>query len=282
MPTKGTLDAQDALAGLRKWKLERDDSGPFRVYKNEKVHVFHSVTHILKETSEGWQKDALERWLERPNSILERDIACQRGNLTHSHAEYLLKTGAKLARQSANRKGCYRVGNDGLVRAPSKITAWALEKAAKNAPRVPWSAAGYARGLRSWILERVTAIHAVEFSIHVTPSRTIPTQGVHGFAGTCDALVDIDGVLTICDWKTSATKRSEELLRNYIHQLGAYSLGVKRNAQGLSPQAGAVSVARRSGPPQIRMLSNIELLQAEELFLERFHSYLQLNDAKQL
>ena len=55
MPTTGTLDAQDALAGLRKWTLDRDDSGPFRVYRNDEGHVFHSVTHILKETSEDWQ-----------------------------------------------------------------------------------------------------------------------------------------------------------------------------------------------------------------------------------
>ena len=27
-----------------------------------------------------------------------------------------------------------------------------------------WSASGYARGLRGWILDHVTAIHAVEFS----------------------------------------------------------------------------------------------------------------------
>ena len=104
MPTIGTLDAQDALAGLRKWKLERDDSHtlfPHRVYKDEEGSIYHSVTHILKETAPDWQKDALERWLTRPSSGLERDIACQRGHLAHSHAEYLLKTAAKLARNSA-------------------------------------------------------------------------------------------------------------------------------------------------------------------------------------
>ena len=94
--------------------------------------------------------------------------------------------------------------------------------------------------------------------------------------------MDIDGVLTICDWKTSTTARSEELLRNYIHQLGAYSLGLKNHTQNLTPKAGAVVVARRSGPPQVRILDDKELLHAEELFLERFANYLQLIDEEQL
>ena len=273
MPTTGTLDAQDALAGLRKWTLDRDDSGPFRVYRNDEGHVFHSVTHILKETSEDWQKDALERWLERPSSHLERDIACTRGNLAHSHAELLLKTGAKLSRQNCNKRGGFRTGKDGLVRPPSKVTQWGLTQAAKGAPKVAFSASGYARGLRNWILERVTAIHAVEFSIHVTPNKIIPTEEIHGFAGTCDAFLDVDGMGPyVVDWKTSASRRSEELLRNYCHQCGAYSLGVQR-ACGIRPVGAFVIVARRSGEPQVKKLNEMELRGAEEIFLERFNRY---------
>ena len=265
MPTIGTLDAQDALAGLRKWRLERDDSHtlfPHRVYKDEEGTIYHSVTHILKETAPDWQKDALERWLTRPSSGLERDIACQRGHLAHSHAEYLLKTAAKLARNSANRKGIWRTGKDGLERCPSKVTSWALEKAAQSSPRVGWSAAGYARCLRGWILERVSAIHAIEFSIHA-----------ECFAGTCDALLDVDGVGPIVvDWKTSANARSEDLLQSYIDQIGAYSLGLTR-LTGIKAMGGAVVVARRSGAPQIRELSELEVRGAEVRFLERVECY---------
>ncbi len=155
------LDTQDALAGLRRWSLVRDDSGPHRVYRDENGHSYASVTHILKETSPQWQKDALDRWLERPSAPAERDIACQRGTLAHDHAEYVLKTAAKLARNSANKRGSWRTGDDGLERAPKGITTWAIEKAIQGAPRVPWSASGYARGLRTWIGEKVTAIHAI-------------------------------------------------------------------------------------------------------------------------
>ena len=165
----GTLDKQDALAGLRKWQLDRDDSQtlyPHRIYRDNKKNVYHSVTHILKETASQDSKDALERWLQRPNSYTERDIACERGKLAHSHAEFLLKHAAQLARKNANKRGIWRTGSDGLERCPSNVTKWALKKAAENAPKVGFSASGYARGLRRTILERVTAIHAVEFSVH--------------------------------------------------------------------------------------------------------------------
>ena len=53
-------NTQDALAALRKWRLEQDNSGPFRVYRDHKGQIYHSVTHILKETSD---KSGLERWV---------------------------------------------------------------------------------------------------------------------------------------------------------------------------------------------------------------------------
>ena len=140
---------------------------------------------------------------------------------------------------------------------------------------MPWSAAGYARGLKAWIADNVTAVHGIEFSIH-HPA---------GFAGTCDALIDVkapvDGavegepgtpVLTICDWKTSERARSESMLRNYIHQAGAYSLGLE-SLTGIRAQAGAIVVARRSGSPQVRMLTRDELDDAESDFLERCAIY---------
>jgi len=251
-------DTQNALAGLRRWSLVRDDSGPHRVYRDELGNTYASVTHILKETSPQWQKDALDRWIQKPGSALERDIACQRGTLAHDHAEYVLKTAAKLARNSANKRGSWRTGNDGLERAPKGITTWAIEKAIQGAPRVSWSASGYARGLRTWIGENVTAIHAIEFSVH----------DPRGWAGTADALLDVDGALCIADWKTSVNARSEDMLANYICQAGAYSLGLQ-TLTGIKPKTGAIVVARRSGAPQVRLLSELELRGAECQWLER-------------
>ena len=256
------------LAKLAKSRLVRDDSGPHRVYRNSAGDVFHSVTHILKETAPDHQKKALERWLARPGSEQDRDTAATRGSLAHSHAEYLLKTGAKLARQTANKRNCWKASADGLERCPGSITRWGIERAIQGAPRVPWSAAGYARGLRGYIADNVTAIHAIEFSIHHEA----------GFAGTCDALLDIqdpDGNRigpVIVDWKTSQRERSEDMLQNYIDQCGAYSLGLQKMT-GIKPVGAAIVVARRTGAPQVRLLSSLELRGSEARFLDRCDAY---------
>ena len=266
-PLMGSLQKHGALAGLRRWSLERDDSGsiyPHRIYTDAKKNIYHSVTHILKETAPQEQKDALERWIERKGSADERDMACERGKLAHAHAEYLLKTGAKLARHNANKRGIWREGKDELDRCPTKVTQWGLSKAAETAPRVSWSASGYARGLRSFILERVTAIHAVEFSVY--------KEGF-GFAGTADALLDIDGKGPfIVDWKTAKEARSDDMINQFCHQLGAYSLGLK-SLTGIQAKYGAVVVARRSGKPQIKILSELEMRGSESIFLDRVERY---------
>ena len=272
MPTNVTLDSQNALAGLRKWNLERDDSNteyPHRVYRDNKDNVYISVTHILGQTAPQEQKDALERWLNRPNSYEERDMAAKRGTYAHAHAEYILKTTAKLARQTANSRGVWTTGGDCLERAPSKITAWAMQKAIRNAPKVNFSASGYARGLRTFIEANVTAIHAVEFSIHYTPK-----YSTQGFAGTCDCMVDIQGEGPyIVDWKTSRNKRSEEMYAQFKDQCGAYALGLT-SLTGIQPKGAAIVVARRSGEPEVKIMNNIDLLAAKERYLDRFRQYL--------
>ena len=263
-------ESQNKLSTLRKSSLVRDDSGPFRVYRPKHGStVYHSVTHILGETSPPEQKQRLANWLARPGSEQDRDAAATRGTLAHNHCELILKTAAKISRQTANKRGVWKTSPDGLERCPASITQWAIEKAIQGAPRVPWSASGFARGLRTWIGENVTAIHAIEFSIHYK-------LGDYGFAGTCDALLDIgtgkDRKLCIVDWKTSQRERSEDMLFNYICQLGAYSLGLK-SLTGIQAEGGCVVVARRTGAPQVRELSLIELKGAEQLFLERATAY---------
>ncbi len=271
-PTNVTLDTQNALAGLGKWQLERDDSNtiyPHRVYRDNEGKIYSSVTHILNQTAPKEQKDALERWLSRPNSPAERDLAAQRGTYAHNHAEYILKTTAKLARQTANKRGVWTTGGDYLERAPSKITAWAMQKAIKNAPKVNFSASGYARGLRTFIEANVTAIHAVEFSIHYTPK-----YSTQGFAGTCDCMVDIQGEGPyIIDWKTSKNKRSEEMYTQFKDQAGAYALGLT-SLTGIQPKGAFIVVARRSGEPEVKVMNEIDLMAAKERYLDRFRQYM--------
>jgi hypothetical protein len=265
-------NTQDTLAGLRKWRLEQDNSGPFRVYRDIKGNVYHSVTHILKETSD---KTGLERWEARLGPVeasCQRNVAATRGNMAHSQAEYLLKTSQQLARSTANKRNAIRWDDQGLARIPAPITQWALKRVRPNVPRVGWSASGYARSLSDWIAENVTEIFASEFSIH-HPA---------GFAGTCDALIGMkNNELVLADWKTSVgrkTQKDEDGLErlpsghSYIDQCGAYSLGLK-HLTGLQPTGAAIVLARRCGNPNIHYMTQAELEQAEKSFMARVEQY---------
>lgn len=258
--------ANHALSELAKWKLERDDeSDPGgRIYRDTNGEIYHSVTRILKETSNS--KAALEAWVARlgeERATAERDTAATRGTLTHNCAEYLLRTAKRMAEQTAKRRGSWYSKPDGLERAPAPLTTWALRQVMPSVPKAGLSAAGYRRGLLAWIEEHVTAIHAIEFSVH-HPA---------GFAGTADALLDVRGKgPLLVDWKTSFNKRSEELLEDYTDQLGAYSLGLRRLTP-IQPKGGIIVVARRAGKPDIRELTALELRGAEARFLERCHTY---------
>jgi ATP-dependent exoDNAse (exonuclease V) beta subunit len=261
-------NTQDTLASLRRWRLEQDNSGPYRVYRDTKGTIYHSVTHILKETSD---KTGLERWEARLGPIeatQQRNIAATRGNMAHSQAEYLLKTAQQLARSTANKRNAIHWDVQGLARIPIPITQWALKKVRPNVPRVGWSASGYARSLSDWITENVTEIFASEFSIH-HPA---------GFAGTCDALISLkNNELVLADWKTSVGRKTDAEDRlpighSYIDQCGAYSLGLK-HLTGLQPTGAAIVLARRCGKPNIHYMTRDELEQAENSFMDRCHRY---------
>jgi len=265
-------NTQDTLASLRKWRLVQDNSGPFRVYRDANGTVYHSVTHILKETSDT---TGLERWIARlgpEEATTQRNVAATRGNMAHSQAEYLLKTSQSLARSTANKRNAIHWDDQGLARIPPKITQWALNKVRPNVPSVGWSASGYARGLSDWIVANTTEIFASEFSIH-HPA---------GFAGTCDALIGMkNNELVLADWKTSVGRKTtpdEDGLErlpeghSYIDQCGAYSLGLK-HLTGLQPTGAVVVLARRCGAPNVHSMSARELADAECSFLARVERY---------
>ena len=263
-------NTQDALAALRKWRLEQDNSGPFRVYRDQKGEVYHSVTHILKETSD---KTGLERWEARLGPIeatQQRNIAATRGNMAHSQAEYLLKTAQQLARNTANKRNAIHWDDQGLARIPTPITKWALERVYPNLPPVGWSGAGYARSLSGFIRENVTEIFASEFN----------SYHPGGWAGTCDALVSLKNRgsgLYVVDWKTSVKRKTDENDRlpenhGYLHQCGAYSLSLKYMT-GLEIAGAAVVLARRCGPPNVHIMDRDELALAEDAFVARSIQY---------
>jgi hypothetical protein len=266
-------NTQDTLAALRKRRLVQDNSGPFRVYRDSTGTIDHSVTHILKETSDT---TGLERWVARLGEVeatQQRNVAANRGNMAHNQAEYLLKTAQRLARSTANKRNAIHWDDNGLARIPTPITQWALQKVHPNIPRVGWSASGFARGLSGWISENVTEIFASEFSIH-HPA---------GFAGTCDALVGLKGHsgLIVADWKTSVGRKTIGPGHSYFDQLGAYALGLE-HLTGLKPAGASVVLARRCGTPDVFTFNTDLLEQAKQSFMRRVDTYFDALEEKSI
>ncbi len=275
------MDRTDALAALRRSTLVRDDSGPTRVYRDPAGNVFNSVTTILGATAD---KTNLEGWVARQDRIYgpgaaaqDRTVAATRGTQAHSQAEYLLKTANKVARATANRRGVLRIDVHGLPHIPTPIFRWAMERTLPNLPPVSLSAKGYARGLTEWIAGNVTQCHASEFAIH-HPA---------GFAGTGDAFLSVflqlllqlgadpgidPHVPLVADFKTSANKRSPEMMADYVLQTGAYSLGLA-HCTGIRAGGALIVVARRVGPPDLTFISRSDLTIAEAGFLERLDAF---------
>lgn len=250
--------------------LEQDNTGPFRVYRDSTGKVYHSVTHILKETANN---DALESWKARmgDRAGVISSVATTRGTRAHSRVEWRLKTARKLAIHAANSKG--------LERIPSSMWKWALAKAYKsNPPKLDLSCVGYGRGLDTWLEQHCAGEAGVELRITCSPPYLhAATALCHGWAGTFDAalyLRDRPG-LWLVDWKTSATRRGAELLEDYFDQLGAYHAGTIQHNPDQEFAGGAVVIARRAGPPDVHWLSKDELLERSHNFHGRFVTYLE-------
>jgi hypothetical protein len=275
-----TPDRTNALSALRRSALVRDDTGPQRIYRDAAGNVYHSVTSILSATAD---KSGLEGWARRQNAIYgpgaaeqDRTTAATRGTQAHSQAEYLLKTANKVARATANKRNAIHIDPHGLPHIPSAVFRWALARTLPNVPPVSLSAKGYARSLTTWIAENVVQCHACEFSIH-HPA---------GFAGTADALLSLSpehlqehgahsslhGAPILIDFKTSANRRSPEMLADYTLQLGAYSLGLD-HLTGIQVPGALIVVARRVGPPDLTFINRDQLLRAQAGYLDRCRQF---------
>lgn len=267
MPLDLSPDPQQLAGRLAGFRLQRDDSGPHRVYRDAQRRTFSSVTYVLGKTSD---RTELIAWLARTGTYGEnmRGVAAQRGTLTHSHAEYLLKTARRLAINSANKRSLWKQTSQGLWRCPSHLTRWALGHAATSCPSVGFSARGYAAALTAWVVEHVTAIYLVEFA----SCCWVAPRG-QGFAGTADGLLEIDRIgPCIVDWKTSQRRDAIDKAEQHVPQLGAYSLGLQFMTGVLAP-AGCVVVLPRAGPAKHKLLDHKQMHDGRAEFIERFHQY---------
>ena len=96
-----------------------------------------------------------------------------------------------------------------------------------------------------------------------------------GFAGSADGLLDIDGTLSICDWKTtgrSAHSFMGSVLEQYTDQCGGYSIGLTERT-GIQVDQAVIVLARRTGAPAVTIVKGQQLRDAEQRFLERCSRY---------
>ena len=202
----------DRLRELSKSQLERDDSGPRRIYRGRDGFEYYSVTSILSATAAPEKQAALKKWLEMPGAEQSRQSAAERGTRAHANAEYILKTGRKLAYNAARKRNVWTPSDDGLERCPKDITSWALNKAASSAPRVSWSAAGHARGLRHFLLDRITAVHGAELK---------------GLRSICSSSWNVSTALADVDGKLGAG-RLEDLFASSVKNPCSRTINVKQ------------------------------------------------------
>ena len=194
-----------------------------------------------------------------------RTQAANRGTKAHSHCEYILKTASQLIRNTCNERNSWTTYEDGLARSPKSITEWAIKKAKGGALKYIGWLNRTPEVLADWIDGgSITSIHSIEFSIYHPL----------GFAGTADCLLDIDGKLTITDFKTTGSSKDkpDKYLEDYFCQLGAYNMGLK-HLTGIQAKQAAIIIAKDDGAIQERIMNEYELLGAMAKFEERMHKY---------
>lgn len=200
-----------------------------------------SVTTILGKTAAN--KHRLEQWLKRPDSAAISDAAKARGTWTHE-----------------------------------QIEKWLLaHKAGEDLPNPSHFAHGaYWRNIRPFLEQHWVQLVAQEQSVYH------PTR----FAGQFDALGycnytqrddltpdTASELLTLLDWKTSKNRRTDDLVSDYMHQLGAYATAIDY-VYGVQPERALLVIARPHGTfPDIWELTGEELREYGRKFITRANSY---------
>ena len=126
---------------------------------------------------------------------------------------------------------------------------------------------GYLDSILPWVKENVIDPVGIE----------CPIWHPMGFSGTFDCLAHLvdDHVddLTLLDWKSSRTRRSDDLVYGYKLQLAAYRLGLS-HTYSVTPNKAMLVIGRPSATkPDIWEVNEEELDQLEVQFIERLQRY---------
>ena len=200
-----------------------------RFYQIDGVGLLPSVTTILKVISKG---EALNNWIakvEREMVIkvsgdLYEDIA---GTAKMSRAAWALTMNNRLGKERAMSREIAKAAEIGSqVHALIEWTMKAeLMHDAGPSPRISDKAQWAFMAWEDWRKSVNLKPLYVEQVVYSTQ---------YGYAGTLDLLAEVDGVLTVIDWKTGKAVYAEAHLQN-----AAYRQAIREMGHG-DPQAGLI------------------------------------------
>jgi len=233
---------------------DRVKKGSSRFYPID-GELFPSVTTILDVIG----KPALMNWAGKVEREMVLSVSadlyadCSRTE-PMSRAAWLLTMNARLGKEKASAKELRKAGDIGTQ--CHELIEWTLKGElmyeAGPSPRISDAAQWAFMAWQDWRQAAKLKPIAIE---QVVYSRT------HHYAGTLDLLAEVDGVLTVIDWKTGKAIYSESHLQN-----AAYRHAVREMGHG-DPKKGLIVRL-----PKVETDPNFEVVEAkpEELMFPKF------------
>lgn len=209
-------------------KVTRVDSRSGRFYQVEgDEQPYVSVTHALSVVA----KPALINWAANQERTLVLDAAADlyadlAGTPVMSRAAYLLSLQTRLGKQKAHQRELAKASEIGTQ--VHALVEWNLRQSLGQQvgpePRVLDKAQWGFMAWQDW----AQAVNLKPIYIEqMVYSRT------HRYAGTMDLLAEVDGVVTLVDFKTGKSIYGEAHLQNVAYQMALKEMGHAAPAAGL-------------------------------------------------
>jgi len=212
--------------GSREVKPTRRDTPGGRFYDID-GETYPSVTHILGCIG----KPALINWAANQERTLVLDAAADlyldvAGTPPMSRPAYVATLQARCGKQKAHKKALEKAGDIGSQ--VHALIEWNLRRALKQTvgpePRVVDDAQWAFMAFQDWAASVSLRPRFIEQTVW---SKT------YGYAGTMDLLADVNGVLTLVDFKTGKAIYGEAHLQNVAYQVALSEMGHSTPAGGL-------------------------------------------------
>lgn len=115
------------------------------------------------------------------------------------------------------------------------------------------------------VLEQIENIHLVEGTV----------WHPYGFAGITDALVNYDGQLCVCDWKSSTKPKKWNWIQEHCLQVAAYTAAVNRvyQSQGVRVAQALIAIALPHTEAQVFRIEQEALMEYWQAFKQRLEQF---------